>query len=79
MKETKKFEISCIDCFQSEISEGVKESLKYEVDRTTYGNKMRDFQKWMIAVKKDTLYRVSLLLYCRCKLIINTFLVSFKC
>ncbi len=37
----------------------MKESLKYGIDRTTYADKMRDFQKWMVAVKKDTLYRVS--------------------
>ena len=34
------------------------DTLKYQVDRSTHGDKMRDFHEWMKAVKKDTLYRV---------------------
>ena len=33
--------------------------VKYQVDRSTHSDKMRDFHDWMEAVKKDTLHRVS--------------------
>ncbi len=46
-------------CFmQSEISEQLKDQLKFNVDRTTHGDKIRDFHEWMRGVKKDTIHRV---------------------
>ena len=42
-----------------EIKEELRDTVKYQVDRSTHGDKMRDFHEWMNAVKRDTLHRVS--------------------
>ncbi len=44
---------------QVEIKDELRDTVKYQVDRSTHGDKMRDFHEWMDAVKRDTLHRVS--------------------
>ena len=44
---------------QVEIREELSDVVKYEVDRSTHDDKIRDFHEWMKAVKKDTLHHVS--------------------
>ena len=43
---------------QYEIDDHLKDRVKLAVDRSTHASKLRDFQKWTVAVKKDTLHRV---------------------
>lgn len=40
------------------MSEREKEVVKYRIERSSYGDKIRDFQKWNEAVKKKILYSV---------------------
>ena len=44
---------------QVKIREHLSDTVKYEVDRSTQDDKLRDFHEWMKAVKKDTLHHVS--------------------
>ncbi len=46
---------------QAKIRENLSDVVKYEVDRSTHDDKLRDFHEWMKAVKKDTLHHVN---YC---------------
>ena len=43
---------------QTEIKEHLRDTVKYQVDRTTHSEKLRDFHEWIKAVKKDTLHYV---------------------
>ena len=44
---------------QSNIREQLRDTVKFQVDRSTHGDKLRDFHEWMVAIKKDTLHHVS--------------------
>ena len=43
---------------QYEIDDQLKDRVKLAVSRSTHAAKLRDFRKWMDAVKKDTIHRV---------------------
>ena len=49
----------CTILFQVEIRKELSDVVKYEVDRSTHDDKLRDFHEWMKAVKKDTLHHVN--------------------
>ena len=44
---------------QNELREEVVEKVKWQVNRDSAEDKLRDFLEWMYAVKKDTLHYVS--------------------
>ena len=49
----------CFSLFkQSDIREQLKDTVKFQVDRSTHGDKLRDYHEWMTAIKKDTLHHV---------------------
>ena len=43
---------------QGDIRKELKNRLKFTVLREPHADKMRDFHKWMVAIKKDTLHHV---------------------
>lgn len=45
---------------QNELREEVIEKVKWQVNRDSAEDKLRDFLEWMYAVKKDTLHHVSI-------------------
>ncbi len=45
---------SCNNYLQVKIGENLSDVVKYEVDRSTHDDKLRDFHEWMKAVKKDS-------------------------
>ena len=47
---------------QNELREEVIEKVKWNVDRDSAESKQRDFLDWMLAVKKDTVHHVSIIL-----------------
>ena len=49
--------------FQNELREEVVENVKWQVNRDSAEDKLRDFLEWIYAVKKDTLHHVSLYMY----------------
>lgn len=51
---------------QNELREEVIEKVKWQVNRDSAEDKLRDFLEWMYALKKDTLHHVSDVLFC-CK------------
>ena len=46
---------------QNELREEVVKKVKWQVNRDSAEDKLRDFLEWMYAVKKDTLHHVSIL------------------
>ena len=46
---------------QNELREEVIEKVKWQVNRDSAEDKLRDFLEWMYAVKKDTLHHVSII------------------
>ena len=46
---------------QSELREEVVEKVKWQINRDSAEDKLRDFLDWMYALKEDTLHHVSLL------------------
>ena len=47
-----------VPLMQSKIREQLRNTVKFTVDRSTHAEKIRDFHKWMVAIKKDTLHHV---------------------
>ena len=50
--------LHCSFIIQVDIKEELKDTVKYQVERGTHADKMRDFHEWMDAVKRDTLHHV---------------------
>lgn len=48
---------------QNDLREEVVEKVKWQVNRDSAEDKLRDFLEWMYAVKKDTLHHVSVTLH----------------
>ena len=46
---------------QNDLREEVVEKVKWQVNRDSAEDKLRDFLEWMYAVKKDTLHHVSVI------------------
>ena len=51
---------------QHELREEVIEKVKWNVNRDSPEDKLRDYLKWMKAVKHDTEYHVSYMCVCMC-------------
>lgn len=49
----------CVLYLQREFKEEVTSRVKWNVNRSSLDDKLRDFLDWMAALKKDTLHRVS--------------------
>ncbi len=58
-------------CVQHELREEVIEKVKWNVNRDSPEDKLRDFLEWMKAVKRDTLHQVHTLTYYTLSLIIR--------
>ena len=48
---------------QNDLREEVVEKVKWQVNRDSAEDKLRDFLEWMYAVKKDTIHHVSPAIY----------------
>ena len=46
---------------QNDLREEVVEKVKWQVNRDSAEDKLRDFLEWMYALKKDTLHHVSVI------------------
>ena len=51
-------QIVCVAHSQNDLREEVVEKVKWQVNRDSAEDKLRDFLKWMYALKKDTLHHV---------------------
>ena len=48
---------------QNDLREEVMEKVKWQVNRDSAEDKLRDFLEWMYAVKKDTIHHVRPAIY----------------
>ena len=46
------------NALQVDINDVLRDTVKYQVDRTTHSDRIRDFHKWMKGVQRDTEHNV---------------------
>ena len=63
---TSSYTSMCVAPSQNDLREEVMEKVKWQVNRDSAEDKLRDFLEWMYAVKKDTLHHVRPAI-CRCE------------